>query len=238
MKRSSAILILILLALSSCGGVKTKAITVAPAALDGIPQSCKDQQKQYQPISTILSKSTYNAKAQNYRPIRSVNGFITSDFDGNGNIDLIFIERHKSDIRLISCINSKRKVTSFKVHETIKPDFQTISESIRLDGNSLVLSIDQHEHNWGGDSETSHYRYLKGKFILEKREIISHSGDGMRSDTYEFYDFVKKHFKSSSTCGSLEEGCKARSLKGTIVLSSIPATLSNQSKGYTRLVAK
>ncbi len=228
--------IFLLLVLSSCVGVKTKPITVAPATLAKIPSSCKDPQKKYQPISTILSKGAYNTKAQTYQPIISSKGFISTDFDGNDYIDLIFIERHESDIRLISCINSKRKIMPFKIHETNKADFQTISESIRVDGKSLILSINRHEHNWGSDSETSHYQYHRGKFILEKREIISSSGDGMRSDTYAFYDFVKKRFKTSSTCGSLEEGCKPRTLKGRIIPSAISATLSNKNKGYARLV--
>ena len=198
---------MISLALSSCGGISTKATqhkiknktSTSFATLQDIPQQCKDFNNNYKVVSAILSKSTYNVKAQSYQPIHDPKGFISTDFDNNGVSDLLFIERHGSNIRLISCINLKRKITPFKIHETIEADFQTISESVRLKGNSLVLSINRHEHNWGSDSETSHYSFHSGQLRLDQREIISSSGDGMRSDTVEFYDFVKRRFKKTST---------------------------------------
>ena len=233
--------------LSACGGIQSKGSNKAevikkPSLLSDIPASCKDPQNRFKPTRKILSKSAYNAKAQSYQPISATKGFLTQDFNGDGKADYHFIERSGSHIRLISCLSNKnkhsRRVTPFKIHETTAPDFQTISETNSVVNNTLVLSINKHEHNWGSDSETSHYRYQKeqNNFMLVQREITSSSGDGMRSDTYEYYDLEKKRYRKSGVCGSSEEACKPYKENGRIIALDNLLTLFQSEKIYARLV--
>ncbi len=228
-----------LISLSGCAGVSTKEV---PTKIADIPSQCKDSSNNFKPIKKILSKGAYNAKAKIYQPITDPKGFISVDFNQDGKADFHFIERFKSEIRLISCMSNhkhyKRRITPFKVHETIEPDFQTISEMIQVQGEALILSINKHEHNWGSDSEISNYVYSKNhrEFLLKQREIISQSGDGMRGDTFEFYDLDNQQYKKTSSCGSLEEGCKPYSKSGLLKLPKKRATLMNSKKIYSRLL--
>jgi hypothetical protein len=132
-----------------------------------------------------------------------------------------------------------RKVTPFKIHETIKPDFQTISESIQFSGVVLILTIDKHEHNWGSDREINSYTYDKARkdFILESQERTSSSGDGLRSDSFEFYDLKNRRYEIMNTCGRLEEGCKPFNRSGKIIPTKKPSTLLKPSKIYQKLIA-
>ncbi|MEE9326766.1 MAG: hypothetical protein V3U71_05670 [Cocleimonas sp.] len=224
--------------LSGCTGIAAK----APTKVADIPLSCKDPRHKFKSIKSILSKSSYNTNATNYQPIIDPKGFISVDFNKDGKTDFHFIERLASEIRLISCMSNskryKRRITPFKVHETIKSDFQTISETIRVQGEALILSINMHEHNWGSDSEISTYAYSKNnkEFLLEQREITSQSGDGMRGDTFEFYDLKNQKYKKISSCGSLEEGCKAFSKSGRLKLPKTRATLMKPVKIYSQLL--
>ncbi len=231
---------------SACGGItkKTQFPTKPITQLSDIPSACQDSKKKYLPVKSILSKSAYNAKAKKYQPIVDPKGFLSIDFNKDGYPDFHFLERSGKDIRLISCLSSvkryQRRITPFVVHETIKPDFQTISESIMTSGNSLVLTISRHEHNWGSDTEISAYGYNKTKneFLLTSREITSNSGDGMRSDTFEFYDLKNNRYKSTGKCGALEEGCRPYTKSGRIAPLKKPATLLRNKKIYTRLLKK
>jgi len=245
MKKYFALSILFLI--SACGSLEKKtstgSVTVKnPTQLSHIPQNCLEPKKQFRPIKTILSKSSYNVKAQTYHPIIDSKGFISTDFNQDGKADFHFLERYKNDIRLISCLSSRKKYqrrpTPFNVHETIGADFQTIYEVIRSKGKILTLIVNRHEHNWGSDSEVSHYVYDKKSrsFLMTEQEITSSSGDGLRSDTVERYDLEKKRYQRSSTCGSMEEGCKPRKESGRIVLPRQPATLIKPKKVYSQLI--
>lgn len=207
-----------------------------------IPSVCKDSTNKFLPIRSILLRSSYNQKAQDYQPIDDPKGFIVADINQDQMLDFLFIERSGSNIRLISCLsknnNNVRRVTPFKVHEMIELDFQTIFESIQFKAGKLQLFINKHEHNWGSDTETRHYSYNKKNhdFILDRQEVISSSGDGLRSDTYEFFDFVGKRYKKTSTCGYLEEVCQSWKQSGRIILPQSPATLFKANKLYARLI--
>ena len=239
------LLAIIIFTLSACAHVKTKPTPInkkieVASEFASIASACKDPKGKYQPVSTILSKGTYNAKEQPYKPM---NGFIEQDFNHDKKLDFLFLERLDSDIRLITCFSKKnryqRNITPFKVHETVGVDFQTISESISVNGSTLVLTVNRHEHNWGSDSEISHYTYHSDykDFVLEQLETISSSGDGYRSDTEDFYDVKNKRFKRSSVCGGMEEGCKPYKEAGTLMLPKVRSTLLKPKKAYTRLIA-
>ncbi len=231
-----------------CGGIKNRpsqgsnVISKAPLVLADIPAICKDLKGKYKPIQRILSKGSYNSKPRTYQPIRDPKGFIIADFNHDKRFDLLFIERSGSDIRLITCVSHRdshlRTITPFKVHETIKPDFQTISELIQFIAGKLVLIVNRHEHNWGSDSETNRYSYNNNAqdFVLVQQEVFSSSGDGLRSDTEEFYDLVSNRYKRSSVCGGMEEGCKSRKSSGRIIPNRIHSTLLKPSKVYSRLI--
>jgi len=231
-----------------CGGIKNKSsknskvISKAPLLLADIPSICKDSKGKYKPVQRILSKGSYNLEPKPYQPIQNPKGFIAADFNQDKRFDLIFIERSGSDIRLVTCISTHnshlRKVTSFKVHETIQPDFQTISEIIKFKAGKLELIVNKHEHNWGSDSETRGYSYSSKAqdFILLQQETFSSSGDGMRSDTEEFYDLVKNRYKRSNVCGVMEQGCKSKKVSGRIIPNRMRSTLLKPTKTYSRLV--
>ena len=234
--------------LLGCGGVKNKPsqgfniISKAPLVLAEIPDICKDPKGKYKPVQHILSKGSYNSKPRAYQPISDPKGFIVTDFNHDKRFDLLFIERSGLDIRLIMCVSHHdshlREVTPFKVHETIKPDFQTISELIQFIAGKLVLIVNKHEHNWGSDSETNRYSYNNNAqdFVLVQREVYSSSGDGLRSDTEEFYDLVSNRYKRSSVCGGMEEGCKSRKSSGRIIPNRTRSTLLKPEKVYSRLI--
>ena len=235
--------------LLGCGGIKTKSsqgpkhLLKAPTTLADIPTFCKDPSGKFKPIKHILSKGGYNQKPKPYQPISDPKGFIVSDFNYDKIFDLVFIERFQSNIRMITCVSENkrntRRVTPFIIHETIKPDFQTISESIQIASGKLVLIINKHEHNWGSDTENNFYTYSNQAhdFVLNQRETFSSSGDGMRSDTVEFYNLVNNRYKRSNVCGSMEEGCTSRKTSGRIIPNSVRSTLLKPTKIYSRLVA-
>ena len=232
-----------------CGGVKNKpsqdssAILKAPSVLSDIPAICKDPKGKYKPVQRILSKGSYNSKPKSYQPIHDPKGLIVTDFNYDKIFDLIFLERLGADIRLITCVSRAgkhiRKITPFKVHEAINVDFQTISELIRFKAETLVLIVNKHEHNWGSDSETSRYAYNNKAqdFVLVQQETFSSSGDGLRSDTEEFYDLVNNRYKRSNICGGMEEGCKSQKSSGRIVPHKPRFTLLKPTKIYSRLVS-
>ena len=231
-----------------CGGVKNKpsqsSITVlkAPSVLADIPAICKDPKGKYKPVKSILSKGSYNSKPSTYQPIQDPKGFIVTDVNHDKIFDLIFLERSGVDIRLISCVSRAgrhiRRITPFKVHESVNVDFQTISEVIQFKAGKLVLIVNKHEHNWGSDSETNRYSYSNSAqgFVLVQQETFSSSGDGLRSDTEEFYDLVRNRYKRSNVCGGMEEGCQSQKSSGRIVPYKPRSTLLKPTKVYSRLV--
>ncbi len=230
-----------------CGGIKSthfqgpNMISKAPLVLADIPAICKDPKGNYKPIQRILSKGSYNLKPKPYQPIKDPKGFIVEDFNHDKRFDLLFIERAGSNIRLITCVSRRdgylREVTPFKIHETITPDFQTISEVIQYKAGKLVLIVNKHEHNWGSDSETKRYSYNNKAqdFVLVQQETFSNSGDGLRSDTEAFYDLEKNRYKRTSVCGGMEEGCKSQKSSGRIVPHQPGSTLFKPTKIYSRL---
>lgn len=248
MNQKISVMFFVSVLLFGCGGVKSKpsqvsgSILKAPVTLADIPAFCKDPRGKYKPVKRILSKGSYHSKPKFYQPIQGPKGFIVTDFNHDKVFDLVFLERSGTDIRLISCVSSRagniRKPTPFKVHETIKPDFQTISETIQYKAGKLVLTVNKHEHNWGSDSETNRYAYNNKTqdFVLERQEKISSSGDGMRSDTEAFYDLVSNRYKRSNVCGSMEEGCKPQKSSGRIVPHKPRSTLHKPAKVYGRLI--
>jgi len=242
--------VLILFSLSAylwgCGGITKQTNSGVSSDLNSIksiPSACKDLRGSFKPVTHILSKGSYNSEAKSYSPIIDPKGFIAEDFNNDKITDYIFIERAKKDIQLILCASDKnrlsRKITPFKVHETIELDFQTISESIQFTDNVLILSINKHEHNWGSDSEISTYTYNNNykDFVLETQETTSTSGDGLHSDTFEFYDLKNRRYKIMNTCGSLEEACKPFNRSGRLIPAKKQATLLKPSKIYHKLVA-
>jgi len=248
MSQQIRILALVFLAtfLWGCGGINKQTRSGVSSNLNSIssiPTACKDPRKSFKPVTQILSKGSYNSKPKSYAPITDPKGFIAEDFNNDKITDYLFIERVKKDIQMILCISDKnrlsRKVTPFKVHETIEPDFQSISESIQFSGKVLTLSINKHEHNWGSDSEISTYSYANAykDFILDTKEVTSTSGDGLRSDTFEFYDLKNRRYKIMNTCGGLEEGCKPFNRSGRLIPAKKQATLLKPSKIYHKLVA-
>ncbi len=207
----------------------------------GIPTHCLDPSGQFKPVKTIITRLNYNEKAHVYQPIQNKKGLISQDFNNNGKMDYLFVERSKATqkLRLASCIDHVYKATRFIIHEEKQPDFQSIHEAIRLYQGKLQLSINKHEHNWGSDNETSLYRYDKQRkdFVLIERLLVSSSGDGLRSDTEEHYNLLNKRYRRSSQCGSLEEACRSKTQKGRIVLSRTPIRLfKSGGKLYQRLI--
>jgi hypothetical protein len=229
-----------------CGGIKKQTqvgVSSSNKAIKNIPSICRDLNRNFKPVTHILSRGSYNSKASSYSPIVNSKGFIAEDINNDKVIDYIFIERTKKHIQMVSCVSDKkklnRKVTPFKIHETIEPDFQTISEFIQFSGEVLILTIDKHEHNWGSDREINSYTYsnLHKDFILEAQERTSSSGDGLRSDTFEFYDLKNRRYEIINTCGRLEEGCKSFNKSGKIIPAQKPSTLLKPSKIYSKLKA-
>lgn len=242
---NTLILILISAYLWGCGSIKQKTHTGVSFdlnSINSIPSVCRDPRGNFKPVTHILSKGSYNSEPKSYSPIVDPKGFIAEDFNDDKITDYIFIERVKKNIQMIICTSDKnrlsRKITPFKVHETIEPDFQTISESIQFTGSVLILSINKHEHNWGSDSEISAYTYNSAykDFILETQETTSASGDGLRSDTFEFYDLNNQRYNIMNTCGSLEEGCKPFNRSGRIIPAKKQSTLLKPSKIYRKLL--
>ena len=87
-----------MLALSSCSEISIKKHTPRSfTTLKDIPQQCKDSNKIYKAINTILSKSAYNVKTTKYQPIHNTKGFISTDFENNGVDDFLFKERFDSN---------------------------------------------------------------------------------------------------------------------------------------------
>ncbi len=248
MKNKSKVTILILLSiyLWGCEGIKKQTpADVSPnfKSIMNIPSVCKDPSGGFKPVTHILSRGSYHSKAIPYSVVVNLKGFFAEDFNHDKVIDFIFIERTKKRIQMVTCVSDKnrliRKVTPFKIHETIQPDFQTISESIQYQAGALILTIEKNEHNWGSDRELNFYSYNKAfkDFILEAQERTSFSGDGLRSNTFEFYDIKNRRYEIMNTCGSLEEGCKPFNRSGRIILAKKPSTLLKPSKIYHKLIA-
>ncbi len=248
-KVNTLMVVFLSLYLWGCGGIsggiknsRDARVSSDLNSIKSIPSACKDSRGNFKPATHILSKGSYNLEPKSYAPIADSKGFIAEDFNADKMTDYIFIERAKKKIQMIICTSNKnrlsRKITPFKVHETIEPGFQTISESIKYSGKKLVLSVFKHEHNWGSDSEISSYTYSNADkdFILETQETTSTSGDGMRSDTFEFYDLKNRLYKITNTCGSLEEDCKPFNHSGNIVPARKQSTLLKPSKIYDKLI--
>jgi len=101
-----------------------------------IPSACLDNNGLFTPIKSITTKLRYNDKATQYNPIRNEKGFIAYDFNNDKKSDYIFIEKSQKSIKLTTCMsrasNYLRRQTPFVIHEEKQIDFQTISESIKL----------------------------------------------------------------------------------------------------------
>ncbi len=212
-----------------------------------LPPSCIDQTRSYMPTSHLTTITSLNAKAKTYSPVKAPKGIIEQDFNIDKQKDYIFIEslpaKHQVKARLVICISSTnnyfRKLPDFPIHVNTKPDFQSIVERIEWKNKKLLLSTFKSEHNWGSDDEIKKYRYDKKRqdFILTSQELVSSSGDGLRSDTTEFYNFDKRSYKSTNNCGNLEEGCKNTKTNGRIILPQQRASLfKTVSKPYLRKV--
>ena len=211
-----------------------------------LPSACLDKTGQFTPIKSIKTKTSYLQKPSDYSPVKAINGIIKSDFNNDKVIDYVFLEKvirtnKHSQARLVLCISSgqayQRKLPPFPVHINTEPDFQSIHERIEWNNNQLILSTFKHEHNWGSDDEINHYHYsIKDKgFILDRRELVSSSGDGLRSDTHVIYDLKTLHYQSKLHCGRLEEACRPYQHKGEIVYPKIKSSLFNPRKIYTTL---
>jgi len=241
------LLCLPLLLLGCKSGIKPSA-SVNAVSLP-IPSFCLDRKRQYQPISTILSRTSYLDKATAYHPIQNKQGFIKQDYNQDGRQDFIFLEQKQGksrNIRLVFCQSDRqgyqRRYPPFPIYESDLPDYQASYQKISLINAYLQLSDFKHEHNWGSDSTISTYRYNRGldDFELIRRETNSSSGDGLRSDTEESYFLTTKRFIKKSTCGGLEENCQSRFTIGRIIPTDNPPTLFHSNKHcnkiYKRLI--
>ncbi len=232
------------LLLSGCKSGTKPSASVNAVSLP-IPSFCLDRKQQYQPISTILSRTNYIDKATAYRPIQNKQGFIKQDYNQDSKQDYIFLERKQEksqNIRLVFCQSNKqgyqRRFPPFPIYESDLPDYQTSYQKISLKNTYLQLSDFRHEHNWGSDSTISTYYYNKAlsDFELIRRETNSSSGDGLRSDTEESYFLTTKRFIKKSTCGGLEENCQPRFTIGRIIPTNIIPTLFHRGKIYKQLL--
>lgn len=212
-----------------------------------LPNACIDQTKLYQPVSYLNTVTSLNAKTESYSPVSAPKGIIKQDLNTDKHNDYIFIEslreNHHVKARLVLCMSSannySRTLPKFPIHVNTKPDFQSIVERIEWKNKQLVLSIFKSEHNWGSDDDIKHYRYDKKHqdFILISQELVSSSGDGLRSDTTDFYNFDKRSFQSTNNCGSLEEGCKNTKTRGKLILPQQRASLLKpMTKPYLRKI--
>ncbi len=200
-----------------------------------LPNACIDQSKLYQPVSHLNTISSLNAKTESYRPVSTPKGIIAQDFNTDQRNDYIFIEsltkKKPVKARLVVCMSNKnnyiRKLPKFPIHVNTKPDFQNIVERIEWKNKMLILSTFKSEHNWGSDADIKHYRYEKKHqdFILVSQELISSSGDGLRSDTADFYNFDQRSYKTTNNYGNLEEGCKNTKTNGKLILPKPRASL-------------
>ncbi len=203
---------------------------------------CTDQTKQYQIVNHLTTITSLNSKAQAYSPIIATQGIIEKDINHDKQKDLIFIETQKSKqgkkARLVLCLSSGkryiRKYPDFPIHINTQPDFQTSQQRIEWKNQRLVLSRFKSEHNWGSDDEVKQYRYDNNRkqFILVSHELTSSSGDGLRSNTYELYDFDKRTYKNQNQCGHLEEGCKNTKTHGQLILPKQRASLFQPNKPF------
>lgn len=212
-----------------------------------IPRACQDQTGKFHRVQTIQSRTSYLEKAYPYSPIKHKKGLIKTDFNHDGKMDYIFIEKEKltkatPKFRLLICESQgrryQRKYPPFSIYESDLPDFQATAQSIQMKQGDLILGTLHHEHNWGSDEETSTYQYNKnlGDFILVKRESVSSSGDGLRSDTYALFDLKTHRYQKQSNCGALEEECKSSKSSGRIVLPKRKANLMKRGKIYRKLL--
>jgi len=211
-----------------------------------LPNTCIDQSEQYHVASQLTSITSLNTKAQDYSPVVATKGLLIKDFNADKHEDYIFIESKKTKqgnkARLVLCISSNstflRKLPAFPIHINSKPDFQTSHQRIEWKNQRLVLSRFKSEHNWGSDEDNKHYRYDKKlkQFILTTHELISSSGDGLRSDTYELYDFDKRTYINQNQCGRLEEACKNTKVTGKLILAKPRVSLFQPSKPFLRKI--
>ena len=116
-----------------------------------IPSFCLDRKRQYLPISTILSRTSYMDKATAYQPIQNKQGFIKQDYNQDNKQDFIFLERKQDkgqNIRLVFCQSNKqgyqRRFPPFPIYESDLPDFQTSFQKISLKNADLQLSDFRH----------------------------------------------------------------------------------------------
>ena len=202
-----------------------------------LPSACLEKTGTFTPVKNIKTKTSFLEKEKRYSPIKANNGTIKSDFNNDNTPDYFFIENNLTNIQskpqLVLCISSgrhyQRKLPPFPIHVNTKPDFQSIHERIEWKNNQLILSVFKYEHNWGSDDELNSYHYSNKNqdFILDKRELVSSSGDGMRSNTHTIYNLKSLRYQKKSQCGSQEEACHPYQLKGHITFPKVKPSLFN-----------
>lgn len=207
-----------------------------------LPKTCLDPSRHYYPVNQLTTITSLNSKPKNYTPINAAKNIIRHDFNNDKFTDYIFIELMKKapqdKARFVICTSSRknhiRRLPNFSIHINTKPDFQNIYERIEWKNNQLILSTFKSEHNWGSDDEIAHYRYdtKRNDFILVSHELVSSSGDGLRSDTYEFYDYDNQRYKQENTCGNLEEGCQNSKSNGGLLIPKRRSSLFLPNKPY------
>jgi hypothetical protein len=241
--KSIHLLIISTFFLFSCSHIKDKKNSYKHTVL---PTTCLDQLRHYYPVEQLTTITSLNSKPKKYSPINAAKNIIKNDFNNDKFMDYIFIELIKKapqdKARLVICTSSEnnhmRRLPNYPIHINTKPDFQSIYERIEWKNNQLILSTFKSEHNWGSDDEIAHYRYdtKRSDFILVSHELVSSSGDGLRSDTYEFYDYDHQRYKSKNTCGNLEEGCQSSKSNGGLVIPKQRSSLFLPSKPYLRKI--
>ncbi len=211
-----------------------------------LPNTCLDQSRHYYPVNQLTTITSLNSKPKKHTPIKATKNIIRHDFNNDKITDYIFIELMKKarqdKARLVICTsagnNHTRRFPNFPIHIKTKPDFQSIYEHIEWRNNQLILSTFKSEHNWGSDDEIAHYRYdtKRNDFILASHELVSSSGDDLRRDTYEFYDYDHQRYKRENTCRNLEEDCQNATSNGTLLIPERRSSLFLPSKPYLRKI--
>lgn len=136
-----------------------------------VPQDCKDPSKTYAPVKQINHYFRYETTVTS--PVQ--NGLISYDYNRDRKPDYIFLETKDSSSRVAMCFSGvqdyRRQLTDIKFYSGAG-GLGSSNYEITQQGDTLVVRIDEFEHNAGSSFRRVSYRFdtALGKFRVIKNE--------------------------------------------------------------------
>lgn len=137
-----------------------------------IPPMCKDPSKQYTAVKTIFHHFRYETTRTS--PVQ--NGLISYDYNRDKKPDYVFLEAKQSHSRIAMCFSQgqqyRRQLTDIQFYSG-SDGLGSSNYDITQQGDTLVIQINEFEHNAGSSYRKVTYRFdtASKKFAIINNEF-------------------------------------------------------------------